>query len=313
MLTILLPSPRSRPVGSDSAPGESLIGGPWWLREDRGVVNFASASVARPESPGAVKPSGLHWAVAALSGGLLLLAVAALPTIGALHLVFGLRLLWILAAALLMIFGIAQVIHYSLRLRGYYDMSATTLAIRNGRAFLSPSDVHFDLALKQFLLASRHQRRLSCIAIEVGEASLQHRLKEGGSGTEVPATEIDSMGLAAVAVAEATRGSDLTIKGSGPRQLVVLCPETGWNGAARVARKIDWVLHRELGLESQMGVATFPEDATSLRELMERAESDLRNPRDLGESGQLPLVFPGWDGADTSDTVKDSPMRAQSA
>lgn len=256
--------------------------------------------------------SALHWAVVALGGGLVLLVVAALPMVGAVRLVFGLSIAWILLAALLMLLGLAQVIRYAVRLQHSYELGVAKLAMQDGSALLSPDDVHFDLALKMFLIASRHQRPLSCIAVEIEQRSLEHLLDEAGWEASGSAVEASALGLAAIEVAEATRRSDLAIKGSGPRQLVVLCPETGRAGALRVARKIDRAL-RELALDVRVGVSTFPGDATNLRELVERAEAELRHGDGLSGSGQLVLDFPEWDEPAHESEKGESPIMTRSA
>lgn len=121
------------------------------------------------------------------------------------------------------------------------------------------------------------------------------------------------MGLAARVTAEATRRSDLTIKGSGQRQLVVLCPETGWAGAVLVAQKVDRALRRELGLELRIGVSTFPEDAYSLRELLDRAESELRHADSIRDSGQLVIDFAGWEAREPAEDRDTSEMSTRTA
>lgn len=256
--------------------------------------------------------SALHWAVVALGGGLLLLVVAALPMIGSVRFVFGLSIAWILLAALLLLLGLAQVIRYAVRLEHSYELNVAKQAMQNGSALLSPDDVHFDLALKMFLIASRHQRPLSCIAVDIGKRSLEHLLDEAGWEASGSAVEASALGLAAIEVAEATRRSDLAIKGSGPRQLVVLCPETGRAGALRVARKIDRAL-RELALEVRVGVSTFPGDASNLRELVERAEGELRHGDGLGDSGQLLLEFSDWDDSELASEKGESSTTTRSA
>lgn len=260
-----------------------------------------------------MRPAGLHWAVIALGGGLALLVIAALPMIGALRLVFGFSIVWVLAAAFLMLLGIAQVVRYAVRLQQHYELSVAKQRVQEGSALLSPDDVHFDLAMKQFLLAARHQQRLSCLAIEIGEDSLKRTLQEIAGDGAAAATEASAMGLAAMVTAEATRRSDLTIKGSGRRQLVVLCPETGRAGAIRVAEKVDRALRRELGLELQVGVATFPGDAYSLRELLERAESELQHPDEIRDSGQLGIDFIGWDAREPAEDRDTSAMSKETA
>ncbi|MGH9381465.1 MAG: GGDEF domain-containing protein [Thermoanaerobaculia bacterium] len=254
----------------------------------------------------------LHWAVVAWGGGLALLVVAALPRIGAVRLVFGLSLVWILLAALLMLLGLAQVIRYAVRLEHSYELSVAKLAVQEDSALLSPDEVHFDLALKMFLLASRHQRPLSCIAIEIDRRSLAHLLDEAGWEAADSAIEASALGLVAMEVAGVTRRSDLTIKGSEPRQLVVLCPETGRVGALRVARKIDHAL-RELKLEMHLGVSTFPGDASSLRELLERAESELRHSGDPRDTAQLALEFSEWDESALEGEKSESAVTTRSA
>lgn len=268
----------------------------------------ATAAVTRPARSATVRPSGLHWAVIALGGGLALLVIAALPMIGALRLVFGFSVLWILAAAFLMLLGIAQVVRYAVRLQQDYEMGVTKQSLQEGGTLLSPDDVHFDLAMKQFLLASRHQHQLSCIAVEIGEGSLHRLLQEIGWDGAGSAQEASAMGLAARVTAEATRRSDLTIKGPGQRQLVVLCPETGWAGAVLVAQKVDRALRRELGLELQVGVSTFPDDAYSLRELLDRAESELRHADSIRDSGQLVIDFAGWEAREPAEDRDTSEM-----
>lgn len=121
------------------------------------------------------------------------------------------------------------------------------------------------------------------------------------------------MGLAAMVTAEATRRSDLTIKGSGRRQLVVLCPETGWAGAVLVAQKVDRALRRELGLDLRVGVSTFPDDAYSLRELLDRAESELQHPDGTRDSGQLVIDFVDWEAREPAEDRNTSEMSRETA
>lgn len=254
----------------------------------------------------------LHWAVIALGGGLALLVIAALPTVGAVRLVFGMSIAWIFIAALLLLLGLAQVIRYAVRLQHSYELNVANLAMQDGSALLSPDDVHFDLALKMFLLASRHQRPLSCIAIEIERHSLERLLDEAGWEASGSAVEASALGLVAMEVAEATRRSDLAIKGSELRQLLVLCPETGRAGALHVARKIARALG-ELALEVRVGVSTFPGDATNLRELVGRAEEELQRGDGLGDSGQLVLEFSDWDDSELAGEKGESSITTRTA
>ncbi len=152
-------------------------------------------------------------------------------------------------------------------------------------------DVQLDPAEQQFLLACRHDHPLSCIVVEADEASLSAQLAEVSRDTSRSFLESYALGWAAKVAADTTRRSDLTIAGDEPRKLVLLCPETTWKNAVRVARKIARALVSQLGLEVRLGVATFPDQALNLRELIGLAESSLVPPARLDDTGQMEMPF----------------------
>ncbi len=172
--------------------------------------------------------------------------------------------------------GAVQPAHHGNRVRGL------------GAAAAPPA---VDPAAQQFLLASRHERPLSCIVVEIDEESLAAQLKEVRLETSRRYLGSYALSWAAKVAADSTRRSDLTIAGEEPHRLILLCPETGWKNAVRVAKKIALALSRQLGIEAQLGVATFPDQALSLRQLVQLAESSLMPPERLGETGQLEMPF----------------------
>ena len=64
----------------------------------------------------------------------------------------------------------------------------------------------------------------------------------------------------------------------------------------QVAKKIARALEQQLGLETRLGVATFPDQALTLQDLVHQAESSVDHPSRLGDTGQLEMPF-SEDGA----------------
>lgn len=187
--------------------------------------------------------------------------------------------------------ALAWLVHHLFSIARRLEEPDGALAQAPSGSVLQFEEVQIDPGQRQFLLAGRHERPLSCVVVEVDESSLKAQLQEVAREADRAFLRSCALSRAAKVAADTARRSDLAIAGDDPHNLVLLCPETSAASAVCVAKKIARALASELGLEVKLGVATFPEQALSLRELVRRAESSLEHPSCLGDTAQRVLPF----------------------
>jgi GGDEF domain-containing protein len=86
------------------------------------------------------------------------------------------------------------------------------------------------------------------------------------------------------------RQTDLVLKDHA-RRYVILCPETVSEHASMLAERISRAIAERTGLRMLWGVATFPDDALTFEDLLQKARERLGHSGLISEE-QMPLAAP---------------------
>ena len=84
-----------------------------------------------------------------------------------------------------------------------------------------------------------------------------------------------SVSLAKIITREARRTDLIISQGEGDNRFLILCPETKGRDTINLAERIRSTVMDRLGVDINYGIASFPEEALTYEELLQRAEFQL--------------------------------------
>jgi hypothetical protein len=144
--------------------------------------------------------------------------------------------------------------------------------------------------------ARHYDRPLSVLAVTPSQAAVDRSLNRFIE--EVQRETIDRYVNARIAhlLAEDLRASDIIAQRDG--HFITVLPETDQQQALELVEKLTAAAREKLGLDLQVGLATFPEQEVTFNGLVERAERTMRNGDAALDASDLPanLVFAGGNG-----------------
>jgi len=136
----------------------------------------------------------------------------------------------------------------------------------------------------EFYRSRRNQYPLSVIVIDVDHSStdvvLNQTIEEIMRATR---KHYISMSLARV-IHKTLRRTDMLLHQADKGRFILLSPETNMEDAINVAKRIRDIAQNDLSINARLGLATFPEDALTFDELLDRAEKDLAENEQLANS-----------------------------
>lgn len=136
----------------------------------------------------------------------------------------------------------------------------------------------------EFYRSRRNQYPLSVIVIDVDHSStdvvLNQTIEEIMRATR---KHYISMSLARV-IHKTLRRTDMLLHQPDKGRFILLSPETNMEDAINIAERIRGIAQNDLSINARLGLATFPEDALTFNELLDRAEKDLAENEQLANS-----------------------------
>lgn len=132
----------------------------------------------------------------------------------------------------------------------------------------------------EILRSRRYRRPISLMVIKVDPASVKvalHRTVE-----EVQRAMMERyvfLGLARI-ISKKVRRMDILVEQEGKEQFLVLCPETNASGVTNALSRIQQAARENLGLALSWGVASFPDEALTFEDLLQKAEEHMTGALD---------------------------------
>jgi hypothetical protein len=181
------------------------------------------------------------------------------------------------------------------RIDEYEDIVAKVALPSSGRKVYQWDDAVEEI--KGMMAGSRrHNRPLSVLLVEPAKATLrpefQHVLLDL---QKLMLTRFISASLAQLISKEARR-TDLIVEKEDKKSFLILCPETNPEGSDSFGKRIQDIAQEKLGVPVNFGIASFPEDALTFDDLLQKARFDLVDPSQI--------AYANYDQAHETDTVQ---------
>jgi GGDEF domain-containing protein len=136
----------------------------------------------------------------------------------------------------------------------------------------------------EILRGRRYRRPISLMVMKVDPASVKVALQR--TVEEVQRAMMERyvfLGLARL-ISKQTRRIDILVEQEGKEQFLVLCPETDTSGVTNALGRIQQAARENLGLTLSWGVASFPDEALTFEDLLQKAEENMTAAH--GSTGQ---------------------------
>ena len=141
-------------------------------------------------------------------------------------------------------------------------------------------DIHAatDRISAELTRSRRYQHPLSLVLVEFEKG----KGKDEGEAKRFAAIEKDLLWRFALArvsqiISDSARETDLILRDAQGR-FILLCPETGRDHSLAFAERLQRAIHEKLGAGIIWSAASFPNEALTFEELLERAELRISNP-----------------------------------
>jgi hypothetical protein len=127
----------------------------------------------------------------------------------------------------------------------------------------------------------RHNRPLSILLVEPAKITLKPELKRVLLDLQkLMLTRFISASLAKLISKEARR-TDLIVEKDDKQSFLILCPETTPEGSDAFGKRIQYIAEDKLGVPVNFGMASFPDDALTFDDLLQKARFDLSDPTQI--------------------------------
>ncbi len=136
----------------------------------------------------------------------------------------------------------------------------------------------------EMLRSRRYKRPLSLILIRPDPVSLNatlHRTIQQVQEAMISRYVFTSLGHE---ISDVLRRTDMILESDKQDRFIILCPETDAAKSQVLAQRIRAKLIEKLGVASTLGIASFPDEAVTMDELIQRAETQAKDPSASSES-----------------------------
>lgn len=160
-------------------------------------------------------------------------------------------------------------------LRDFEDVIDKVTVPRIGQRVLRMQEAGEEIKT-EFIRSRRHSRPLSVLVVRVNTDAPTFNFEK--TVREIQRTMLMrfvSSSLAKILSKEARR-TDLIVEKDDERGFVMLCPETTAEGTFTLAERIQQAAIEQLGVQVHYGVASFPDEALTFDELLQRAQENLK-------------------------------------
>lgn len=127
----------------------------------------------------------------------------------------------------------------------------------------------------ELIRSRRHEHPLSVIVVEVDAEGMQANLPQTIYDVQQTMAERYITLRLAQSVSEQLRRTDIVLEYNTQGRFIVFCPETNEQGAQEVMDRIREIATSVLGVPVATGVASFPNEALTIEDLVGRAETNL--------------------------------------
>ncbi len=129
----------------------------------------------------------------------------------------------------------------------------------------------------EFIRSRRHNRPLALIVVEPSTGSLSAELKRSVQELQKKMTQRFLVATLAQLISNEARRTDLVISRNDHGRFVILCPETSSEGSLRLAERIQMISMEQLGISMVFGIASFPDEALTYEDLLNKAEFQMQH------------------------------------
>ncbi len=150
---------------------------------------------------------------------------------------------------------------------------------------INPFESSQSLIYREIRRARQHQLEVSLLAVEINDQSLKLNLNRFIREFENEIIQSYVNARAGKIFVEKLHITDIVSQRGG--HFVILLPETGKENTDKIIQRLQSIAMDKLGVTLKIGVATFPEEATTFEELLENAE--LKMSRISFESEMAPV------------------------
>jgi len=121
----------------------------------------------------------------------------------------------------------------------------------------------------------RYQRALSVVVVEPDPATIRKVMVTTVEEIQNNLARRYAMSQLSEAIGSAARKPDVLIRLDQSDRFVILCPEADADSTSALRHRIQAAVKSRLGVSISMGVASFPDDALTFEELMDKASAKL--------------------------------------
>lgn len=150
----------------------------------------------------------------------------------------------------------------------------------------------------EFIRSRRHNRPLSVMKIEVDLTSRKADLQRVVKDVQQIMVKRFLVASMAQLITKEARRTDMILEKDSDGSFVLLCPETSAQGTTILAERIQTMAQERLGVDVHIGAASFPDEAVSFEELLQKAEFNVMN------NGAMPVYqLPETKNVDKKSTI----------
>ena len=130
----------------------------------------------------------------------------------------------------------------------------------------------------ELVRSRRYQRSLTVLVIEPDSDSISQSLMPSTEEIKHNLANRYAMGKVSEVINATARRPDLIIKLDQPERFILVCPETSVSSSNMLIQRIRSAVESDLGITVSCGVASFPEDALTFEDLLQKANAKLVKP-----------------------------------
>lgn len=140
-----------------------------------------------------------------------------------------------------------------------------------------------EIIKNELLRSRRHNRPLSVLMIEMEGLTPKKIIEQGSTNAQQLMMNRFLLASLGQELAKVVRRTDLILEPDEQNGFIILCPETTADGAHLLAGRIQEIAQMELSVTVQCGTASFPDDAVTIEDLLQKARLDMLGARNLSK------------------------------
>ena len=127
----------------------------------------------------------------------------------------------------------------------------------------------------EFIRSRRHDRPLTIMVLEPVGNSLKDEFHKAIMQIQKMISERFMIASIGQIIIKHTRRTDMVVDWNNQGKFIVACPETEYEGCVRLVERIKDEIEHDFGLTVKYGIAAFPSDAITYKDLIKQAEGKL--------------------------------------